>query len=271
MSKNIRLDVELVSRKLIETREKAKNLIKQGYVKVNGSVVNKASSIVFKNDILEVEIEQLKYVSRGGYKLEKILNDININLENKVCVDIGASTGGFTDCMLQQGAKKVYAVDVGKNQLHQTLLQNNKVINMENTNIRNIDKKDLYDKIEFISIDVSFISLELVLPVAFDLISDYGEIICLIKPQFEAGISNVGKNGLVKSSKTHFKILTNLYKSITDNGYCVKFCTFSPIKGAKSGNIEYLFLIGKSDCNINIEDLDNVVKNANKILNNGGV
>lgn len=270
MNDGIRLDIALVKKGIILTREKAKKLIKNEYVKVNGKTIKKSSTIVFENDLIDVETKYLKYVGRGGYKLEKILDKLNIDLENKICIDIGASTGGFTDCMLQKNANKIYAIDVGRDQLDQSLINNNKVVNMENTNIRKISKKDINDNIDFISIDVSFISLNLVLPVAFELIKDNGEIICLVKPQFEAGIGNIGKNGIVKNKNIHLNVLTQLYQLIIQSGFSVKFCTFSPIKGGK-GNIEYLFLINKSDFNINLETLNDVVNQAHKILNNGGV
>lgn len=240
-----RLDVLLVQRGFVTAREKAKELIKSGQVLINNNLCNKPSQL-FEDDC-EIIIcgETLKYVSRGGLKLEKAINEFGINLTGKVCADIGASTGGFTDCMLLNGALKVYAVDVGHDQLHEKLCNDNRVINLEGTNVRQLSEKIINEKIDFVSIDVSFISLKLVLPHIVDLICDNGEIVVLIKPQFEAGKSFVGKKGVVKSSSVHKMVLNNFLLLAKELNLKIEDITFSPIKGPK-GNIEYLAFLSKN-------------------------
>ena len=195
---------------------------------------------------VEVRGEQLKYVSRGGLKLEKAMQEFPITLVGKVTMDIGASTGGFTDCMLQNGARKVYAVDVGYGQFAWKLRSDERVVNMERTNIRYVTPEDIGEPIDFASIDVSFISLKLVLPAAYNLLSPDGEIVALIKPQFEAGKGQVGKKGVVRDKNIHFDVIRGVLDFATENGFKLLGLSFSPIKGPE-GNIEYLAYIKKSD------------------------
>ena len=202
---------------------------------------------------VELRGETLKYVSRGGLKLEKAMAKFPINLEGKVCMDIGASTGGFTDCMLQNGAKKVFAVDVGYGQFAWKLRQDPRVVNMERTNIRYVEKEQIGEDLDFASIDVSFISLKLVLPVAKKLLSSSGEIVALIKPQFEAGREQVGKKGVVKDSGVHFSVVRNIVDFALEIGFSVEGLEFSPIKGPE-GNIEYLMYIKNNGEIKEIED-----------------
>ena len=207
MTEKQRLDVELVSRGIIQSRERAKAEIMAGKVYVNGQKADKAGELVTPEDNIEFRGEQLKYVSRGGLKLEKAMEIYGFNLEGKVCMDVGASTGGFTDCMLQSGASRVYSVDVGYGQLAWSLRQNDKVINLERTNIRYITKEQIPDIIDFVSIDVSFISLGLVIPVLPQFLADDAMMVCLVKPQFEAGREKVGKHGVVSDPATHMEVL----------------------------------------------------------------
>lgn len=239
-----RLDVELVNRGLADTRSKAQNMIKSSAVSVNGKVVTKASFSVNKTDDLKIIGETLKYVGKGGLKLEKAISEFNIDLTEKVCVDFGASTGGFTDCMLQHGAEFVYAVDVGSNQLDRSLIDNAKIKNIENTNIKDV-KKSMFEKgIDFCSVDLSFISLSHAIPVVCDVLSDDGEAVMLIKPQFEAGKKSLSKKGIVNDRKTHIKVIENILALIEQSGMNTLNLTYSPIKGG-SGNIEYLVYIKK--------------------------
>ncbi len=260
----LRLDKEVFRRGLAGSRERSAVLIKSGNISVNGKVCIKPSFSVSESDIIEISGEDLKYVGRGGLKLEKALSEFNIDLKNSVCIDIGASTGGFTDCMLQNGALKIYAVDVGHGQLAESLRDNYKVINLENTDIRNLTVLDFERPADFISIDVSFISLKQVLPKASEFLSEGGIISALIKPQFEAGKSSIGKNGIVKDSKVHIRVLKEIEEfSRNINLYSEKY-TFSPISGG-SGNIEYLVKLTKHQNN-NCYDFSDVVKNAKEIL-----
>jgi len=237
-----RLDVELHSRGLCESREKAKNLILQGNISVNGKIADKPSFKVEKTDLIEIAGDIMPYVSRGGLKLEKAVEVFGIDLKDKVAIDMGASTGGFSDVMLQNGIGKIYAVDVGSNQLANKIKNNQKVINMENTNIRNMIFEDIGEKVDFISIDTSFISLKFILPVAFSFIKDDGKIVALVKPQFEAGRENIGKKGIVKDKKIHKKVLNDIYDFIVSCGFVPEDITVSPIKGG-DGNAEYLMLV----------------------------
>ena len=240
-----RLDVLLVQRGFATAREKAKDLIKAGQVEIDNKKCKKPSQVFEEDCEIKITGETLKYVSRGGLKLEKAIKEFEINLNDKVCADIGASTGGFTDCMLLNGASKVYAVDVGHDQLHEKLCKDNRVINLEGTNVRQLSQKIINEQIDFISIDVSFISLKLVLPNLIDLLCDNGEIVALIKPQFEAGKSFVGKKGVVKSRKTHKMVLNNFIMLAGELNINIKDITFSPIKGPQ-GNIEYLAFLSKN-------------------------
>lgn len=246
MSK-IRLDVFMVNKGLTESREKAKALIMAGQVYIDNQKCDKAGMQV-EADGTSVEIrgETLRYVSRGGLKLEKAMKEFPITLEGKTAMDIGASTGGFTDCMLQNGAKKVYAVDVGYGQFAWKLRQDERVVNMERTNIRYVTPEDIGEKIDFASIDVSFISLRLVLPAAKALLSENGEIAALIKPQFEAGREQVGKKGVVKDIGVHLEVVKNIVDFVKEIGMCPMGLSFSPIKGPE-GNIEYLLYIKNTD------------------------
>lgn len=241
-----RADVLVYEKGLAPSREKAKTLIMAGEVFIGTDRVQKAGQMLSLDADLKVKGRSLKYVSRGGFKLEKILEDNKIDLSNKVCMDIGASTGGFTDCMLQHGAEKVYAVDVGYNQLDYKMRMDPRVVVMERTNIRSLDPSLIEDPIGFISIDVSFISLELVLPLAVDLLDREGKICALIKPQFEAGKDKVGKGGIVRDPKVHREVLENMVALVEREGLFFSNLTFSPIKGT-TGNIEFLMLLETQD------------------------
>ena len=236
-----RLDVLLVERGLFTSREKAKASIMAGIILVDGQVSDKAGTMIDTEALITVKENICPYVSRGGLKLEKSMNLWNIDLTDNVCMDIGASTGGFTDCMLQKGASKVYAVDVGYGQLDYKLRNDSRVVNMEKCNIRYVDV-DTIDPLDFISIDVSFISLKLVFPVASKLLKDEGRLVCLVKPQFEAGKEQVGKKGIVRDKKVHREVIENVIKYALESKLKPSGLTFSPVKGAK-GNIEYLLYI----------------------------
>lgn len=236
-----RLDTLLVDRGLFPSREKAKASIMAGIILVDGQVSDKAGNMTDTDSVITVKENLCPYVSRGGLKLEKSLKLWDINLSGRTCMDIGASTGGFTDCMLQKGASKVYSVDVGYGQLDYKLRNDSRVINMEKCNIRYIDA-DAVDPIDFISIDVSFISLKLVFPVAAKLLKPSAELVCLVKPQFEAGREQVGKKGIVRDKKVHIQVIENVVKYAIMNGLRPAGLTYSPVKGAK-GNIEYLLYI----------------------------
>ena len=237
-----RLDVLLVKKGLYQSRERAKASIMAGIVYVDGQKSDKAGNMVDTEAEITVKENICPYVSRGGLKLEKSMKIWHINLENKVCMDIGASTGGFTDCMLQKGASKVYAVDVGYGQLDYKLRTDPRVVNMEKCNIRYLDLDKIYDPIDFISIDVSFISLRLVFPVASRLLGEKGSLVCLVKPQFEAGRDQVGKKGIVRDRKVHKQVIENVIQYAEENGFYAYGLTFSPVTGAK-GNIEYLLFL----------------------------
>lgn len=234
-----RLDVLLVKHGLAESREKAKAIIMSGIVYVDGEKEDKAGTSFDEKVKVEVRGNTLKYVSRGGLKLEKAMTHFDVTLAGKVCMDVGSSTGGFTDCMLQNGAVKVYAVDVGHGQLAWKLREDERVICMEKTNIRYVTPEDIGDKIEFSSIDVSFISLTKVLGPVKNLLSETGEIVCLIKPQFEAGREKVGKKGVVREKSVHLEVIEAVIAHAKSIGFFVLHLEFSPIKGPE-GNIEYL-------------------------------
>ena len=262
-----RLDVELVNRGLVESREKGRALIMAGSVYVDGQKAFKAGDRIKDGMNIEIRGAKLQYVSRGGLKLEKSLKVFPISLEGRVCADIGASTGGFTDCMLQNGAGKVYAIDVGYGQLAWKLRSDERVINMERTNIRYLDFEQVTDEISFVSIDVSFISLKLVLPVAFELLADNGELVALIKPQFEAGREEVGKKGVVRDPEVHRSVIEKITGFAHELGFSVKGLDFSPIKGPE-GNIEYLMYLSKDGNNSTIitgEIIDTVVENSHSM------
>ena len=240
-----RLDVLLVNHGFAPSREKAKVIIMSGNVFVNGQREDKAGSCFdIEKSKIEVKGSTLKYVSRGGLKLEKAINSFSFSLKDKICMDIGASTGGFTDCMLQNGAKKVYSVDVGHGQLDWKLRNDERVICMEKTNFRYMQPGDIQDILDFASVDVSFISLTKILLPARKLLSDDGQMICLIKPQFEAGRDKVGKKGVVREKNIHEEVIVRIYEFAIICGFDVLQLEYSPIKGPE-GNIEYLIHIRK--------------------------
>ena len=240
--KKERLDVLMVQRNLAESREKAKALIMSGIVYVNGQKEDKAGTSFEETVQIEVRGNTLKYVSRGGLKLEKAMSRFGVQLAGKVCMDVGASTGGFTDCMLQNGAVKVYAVDVGHGQLAWKLRNDDRVICMEKTNIRYVTPEDIGDRIEFASIEVSFISLTKVLGPVKQLLTDEGQVVCLIKPQFEAGREKVGKKGVVREKSVHLEVIEMVMDYARSIGFGILGLEFSPIKGPE-GNIEYLLYL----------------------------
>lgn len=239
-----RLDVLLVKKGFYPSRERAKASIMAGIVFVDGQRSDKAGNMVDTEAEIQVKENICPYVSRGGLKLEKSMKIWPINLKEKICMDIGASTGGFTDCMLQNGAVKVYAVDVGYGQLDYKLRIDDRVVNMEKCNIRYLDVASISDPIDFISIDVSFISLKLVLPVASKLLDEAGKLVCLVKPQFEAGREQVGKKGIVRDKNVHRQVIENVAEYAIQSGLQPQGLTFSPVTGAK-GNIEYLMFLSK--------------------------
>ena len=265
-----RLDVLLVKRNLAESREKAKAYIMAGNVFVDGVREDKAGSSFDEGVQIEVKGLAMKYVSRGGFKLEKAVDQFGVNLEGKTCMDVGSSTGGFTDCMLQNGAVKVFAIDVGTNQLAWKLRTDERVVSMEKTNIRYVTPEDIGQLVEFVSIDVAFISLTKVLVPVYELMAENAEIVCLIKPQFEAGKEKVGKNGVVREISTHTEVVTNIYNFVLEQGFRVLNLDFSPIKGPQ-GNIEYLIYIEKSDESESLltRTPEEIVKQSHETLGGG--
>ncbi len=246
MKEKIRLDVALFERGFVDSREKGKALIMAGLVYINGQKETKAGASVKSEDCIELRGEKMPYVSRGGYKLAKAIDEFNLKLDNCVCMDIGASTGGFTDCMLMNGAVKVYSIDVGYGQLAWKLRNDKRVVNMERTNFRYVTHEEIPEEIDFASVDVSFISLKLIIPVMRNLLRDKGRAVCLIKPQFEAGKEKIGKKGVVRDIETHYEVVQMIYDFVIENGFSVLNLDFSPIKGPQ-GNIEYLIFIEKND------------------------
>lgn len=249
-----RLDVMLVNRGLATSREKAKAIIMSGIVFVDGQREDKAGSTFDDKVQIEVKGATLKYVSRGGLKLEKAMAHFDVTLEGKVCMDVGSSTGGFTDCMLQNGATKVYAVDVGHGQLDWKLRQDERVVCMEKTNIRYVTRDQIDEQPSFVSIDVSFISLTKVLGPVKELMTETGELVCLIKPQFEAGREKVGKKGVVRDKNVHKEVIRMVMDYAREIGFVLCNLEFSPIKGPE-GNIEYLLHLSK-DTTRPMSDLD---------------
>lgn len=252
-----RLDVLLVKKGLAPSREKAKTMIMEGNVFVNNQREDKAGTNIPEDAVIEIKGNTLKYVSRGGLKLEKAMTHFGISLEDKICMDIGASTGGFTDCMLQNGAKKVYAVDVGYGQFAWKLRTDERVVCMEKTNIRYVTPEDIADVLDFASVDVSFISLAKVLPAAKELLRDEGEMVCLIKPQFEAGREKVGKKGVVRDPAVHREVIGKVITDARELGFSILHLEYSPIKGPE-GNIEYLVHIckgGRKEENIDVNEV----------------
>ena len=241
-----RLDVLVYEKGFAESRENAKAVIMAGLVYVENQKADKCGTSYDENVKIEGRGSALKYVSRGGLKLEKAINNFDLDLNDKITMDIGASTGGFTDCMLQNGAKKVYSIDVGYGQLAWKLRTDERVVNLERTNMRKVTREQVPDDIDFFSVDVSFISLKLILPVARELMAENAQAVCLIKPQFEAGREKVGKKGVVRDPKVHCEVVANIYNFCLENGFDVLNLDFSPIKGPE-GNIEYLIHLQKSD------------------------
>jgi len=240
-----RLDSILVKQGYFESREKAKAAVMAGLVYVDKQLCDKAGTQVKETALIDIKQALCPYVGRGGLKLEKALNLFGIDPTGYAAVDMGASTGGFTDCLLQKGASKVYAIDVGYGQLHYKLRNDERVVNIERTNIRYLDTNKILDTIDLISIDVSFISVDLIFPVAAKLLREDGIVICLIKPQFEAGRSQVGKHGIVKERSVHTEVIRKVMKYGEDRGLKTEALTWSPLTGAK-GNIEYLILLRKT-------------------------
>ena len=242
--KKERLDVLLVKRGLAESREKAKAIIMTGNVFVEEQREDKAGSTFAEDVQIRIKGTPMKYVSRGGYKLEKSMELWHVPLQDKLCMDVGSSTGGFTDCMLQNGAVKVYAIDVGTNQLAWKLRQDERVVSMEKTNIRYVTPEDIADPIDFSSIDVAFISLTKVLIPVWNLLKNGGRVVCLVKPQFEAGREKVGKKGVVRDKKVHEEVVCHIMTYALSMGFEILGLSYSPIKGPE-GNIEYLLYIEK--------------------------
>lgn len=245
MKEKKRLDVYLTEQNLAPSREKARALIMAGVVYLNNQKADKAGETVADGDTVEVRGEHIPFVSRGGLKLDKAVKAFGLDLQGAVCVDVGASTGGFTDCMLQNGASKVYCIDVGYGQLAWSIRNDPRVVNMERTNIRNVTREMIPDELDFASVDVSFISLSHILPVLAVLLREGGQAMCLIKPQFEAGREHVGKNGVVREVGVHVDTVLKVYRMANTLGFSAQKLDFSPIKGPK-GNIEYLILLEKS-------------------------
>lgn len=267
MANKKRLDLEIFEQGHVESREKAKALIMAGCVYVNGQKQLKAGTAIKPDDKIEVRGSKMPFVSRGGYKLDKSIKSFNIDLKDCICMDIGASTGGFTDCMLQNGAKLVYSIDVGYGQLAWKLRTDDRVINLERTNFRYVTENEIPQSIDFASVDVSFISLKIILPVLRERLKFGGHAVCLIKPQFEAGRDKVGKKGVVRELSTHTEVVENITKFAYDTGFSIIGLDFSPIKGPE-GNIEYLMYINKTEEpkfneEINVEHL---TKNSHEIL-----
>lgn len=264
-----RLDVLLVQQGLANSRELAKAYIMAGNVYVDGQKEDKAGTKVAVTAKLEVKGNQMKYVSRGGYKLEKAMDVFGIRLNGKICLDIGASTGGFTDCMLQNGASKVYAIDVGYGQFAWKLRNDERVVCLEKTNVRYVTHEQVPDEGDFASIDVSFISLTKVLPAVLGVLGEKGRLVCLIKPQFEAGREKVGKKGVVRDSSVHREVIEMIVEYVRTQGLGILGLDFSPIKGPE-GNIEYLIYLDKSRSGMHEDEVqarvDTVVAQSHKIL-----
>jgi len=265
-----RIDILLVKKGYFETRQKAKYAIENECVYADNKLVDKVSKSFEEDCNIEIKGETLPFVSRGGLKLDKAIKIFDINLKEKICMDIGASTGGFTDCMLQNGATKVYAVDVGHDQLDEKLINDERVVNLEGTNIKNVDINSL-EKVDFISVDVSFISLTSVLETAYKLLKNTGEIVTLIKPQFEAGKEHINKNGVVKDNKVHQRVIEKILLFANSVGFTVDNIDYSPVKGP-AGNIEYLMYMKKetetkkADLFKAREQIKNIVKKSHKEL-----
>ena len=263
MAQKERIDVLMCKLGLTESRQKAQQLIMAGEVFVNGQRVDKAGTPVASDSNIEIKGDVCPFVSRGGYKLAKAIPTFGIELGGCTCMDVGASTGGFTDCMLQNGASKVYSIDVGYGQLAWKLRCDERVVNYERTNIRNLTPEQVPDKIDFISIDVSFISLKIVLPVLKQFMNENTKIVALIKPQFEAGKGQVGKNGVVREKEIHLSVINGILEFCKEQGFTLSGLDFSPVKGPK-GNIEFLLYLGADEQEI---DPLYTVNNAHNSLN----
>jgi len=250
-----RLDNFLTEQGLVTSRSMAQSMIMAGEVYVNGQKASKAGEMVTGGETIEIRGKGQKYVSRGGLKLDKAMHVFSLDLSQKICMDIGASTGGFTDCMLQNGASRVYAIDVGYGQLAWKLRQDERVVNLERTNIRYVTEEQIPEAIDFFSVDVSFISLKLVLPVAYQLLKNDGYGVCLIKPQFEAGKDKVGKKGVVRDKSVHLEVIEQVLDFTREIGFSVLGLDYSPVKGPE-GNIEYLMYIGKQGEDVFPDALD---------------
>ena len=260
-----RLDVLLMEKNFFDSRARAKAMIMAGKILVDGQKIDKAGTLIAPDAQIRVLGEEMPFVSRGGLKLQKALDVFKINMSGKIAMDVGASTGGFTDCMLQRGAKRVYAIDVGYGQLAWKLRSDVRVVNMERTNIRNVTRENFFYEVpDFASIDVAFISLEKVLPVVFDVLSDSGEVVALIKPQFEAGREHVGKKGVVRDKKIHAAVIERVLNFSSEVGFKIRGLNFSPVKGPE-GNIEYLAHLSKVGEAADVEILS-VVNNAHEVL-----
>ncbi len=264
-----RLDVALVERGLMESRQKAQATIMSGLVYVNGQRSDKPGAAVAPDAVIEVRGNPLRYVSRGGLKLEKAMASFPISLKGAVCADIGASTGGFTDCMLQNGADKVYAVDVGYGQLAWKLRSDERVVCLERTNARYLSREQIPEALDFASVDVSFISLKLILPPLRALLKESGEAVCLVKPQFEAGREKVGKKGVVRDAAIHREVLEQFLVHAAESGFSVRGLTWSPIRGPE-GNIEYLGYLSCGGDSTGDWDLTALVEESHQALREHG-
>ncbi|ATD55185.1 TlyA family RNA methyltransferase [Clostridium chauvoei] len=267
-AKKERLDILLVDKGIFTSRERAKTNIMAGKIFVDGQRVDKAGEKVSVDADIIFKGQEIPYVSRGGLKLEKAMKEFNIGLQDKVCMDIGASTGGFTDCMLQNGAKKVFSVDVGYGQFAWKLRTDDRVVCMERTNIRYVTPEDIGEKLDFASIDVSFISLRKIMPATLNLLKDNGEVVALIKPQFEAGREKVGKKGVVRDINVHKEVVTTIVEFLIKENINILGVSYSPIKGPE-GNIEYLVYFTKDqdkESKFTMEDIDIVVGASHEAL-----
>lgn len=268
MNKKLRLDILLVNKNFFEDKDKAKRHIMAGVVFVDNQKVDKPGTPVSEDSSIFIKHKAIPYVSRGGLKLEKAINEFEIELNNKVCLDIGSSTGGFTDCMLKNKASKVYAIDVGYGQLDWKLRQDPRVVTMERTNIRNVTREQIKNGADFASIDVSFISLKLVLPVAKELLNLHGEIVALVKPQFEAEKKDVGKKGVVRDINIHISVANDIAIFAESIGLQIIDFSYSPIKGPE-GNIEYLLYMKKMDSefeNLNLDYISSIIEQSHQLL-----
>lgn len=266
--KKERLDILLVEKGIFTSRERAKTSIMAGKIFVDGQRVDKAGEKVSVDAEIIFKGQEIPYVSRGGLKLEKAMKEFGISLENKTCMDIGASTGGFTDCMLQNGAKKVFSIDVGYGQFAWKLRTDPRVVCMERTNIRYVTPDDIGELTDFASIDVSFISLKKIMPATINLLSDKGEVVALIKPQFEAGKEKVGKKGVVRDINVHNEVVKSIVDYLLSQGLNILSLSYSPIKGPE-GNIEYLVYFTKDkdrESKFSIDDVEIIVEQSHNLL-----